>query len=75
MVHDVIKFGIIGANNKAISINDNVVNGVRTENVPATDIPYMEWNGQHAGLKILDSPGATVTNNIVASSWHAGYML
>ena len=75
VVHDVIKFGIIGANNGVNSIDNNIVNGVRTENVPASTIPYMTWLGQHAGLKILDSPGTTVTNNIVASTWHAGYML
>jgi len=35
----------------------------------------MDWDGYNGGLYLSDSTDFFVTNNIAASTWHAGFML
>ena len=73
VIHDFILYGIHAEASQNIVINSNVVNGVRIKN--DNDGTYMKWNEVNGGISMMDSSDFTVTNNIVASTWHSGYML
>ena len=73
VVHDHILFGIQGRGSNVLKIDNNVVNGIRPKNIP--DHPYMEWTEVNGGIDVSDCNSCSVTNNIVASTWHSGFRL
>lgn len=74
VIHDFITWGINGDKSSQLIINNNVINGIKTEN--NWPLEYMVWAGYNGGLYLGEtSSDYVVTNNIAASTWHAGFML
>ena len=73
VIHDFITWGINADKSQQLVINNNVINGIK----PKNDWPleYMVWGGYNGGLYLGKSTEFVVTNNIAASTWHAGFML
>ena len=73
VIHDHILFGIHGIGVKMLTIDNNVVNGIRPRNIP--EHPYELWFEVNGGIDVLPCVECTFTNNIVASTWHSGFRL
>ena len=73
VIHDFITWGIHADKSQQLVINNNVINGIKTEN--NWPLEYMVWAGYNGGLYLGTSTDFVVTNNIAASTWHAGFML
>jgi hypothetical protein len=74
VIHDFITWGINGDKSSQLVINNNVINGIKTEN--NWPLEYMVWAGYNGGLYLGETSSEyVVTNNIAASTWHAGFML
>jgi len=73
VIHDFIVWGVNAQKSSDILVNNNVINGIKPKN--DWPPPYMEWVPYVGGLYMEDSTNYVVTNNIAASSWHAGFML
>lgn len=73
VVHDFILYGIKAEKSSFITLNNNIVNGVRpfNEEFPA----YTLWDEPNGGIEMSDSKDFLITNNIVASTWSQGYRL
>jgi parallel beta-helix repeat protein len=63
VIHDFDRWGIHADDSQRLVINNNVINGIKTEN---------RYGG---GLYLGTSTDFIVTNNIVASTNHTGFML
>jgi hypothetical protein len=73
VVHDFILYGIKAEKSSFITLNNNIVNGVRpfNEEFPA----YTKWDEPNGGIEMSDSKDFLITNNVVASTWSQGYRL
>ena len=75
VIHEFVKFGVTGDASEDFTIEQNVINGVRVKAEENWPWPYDFWLGEFAGVQLKSSTNYVVKDNIVASVWHAGYML
>jgi len=54
-------------------VDNNIVNKVRPVNEPFP--AFMVWPEVNGGMTFKGCSSFSVTNNIVASTWHSGYTL
>jgi parallel beta-helix repeat protein len=73
VIHDFYTWGIHADESKRLVINNNVINGIKTENI--WHRYGGRWHEYGGGLNIGNSTDFIVTNNIVASTDVTGFML
>jgi len=73
VVHDFLLHGISAKASQSFTINQNVVSWIRPVNEPFP--AFMAWPSANGGMAFSTCSSYSVTNNIVASTWHSGFSI